>query len=176
MQGSATLPPMRTIYLLRHGKSDWDASCGSDRERPLAPRGEKAARTMGHALAVLDEAPTLALASPARRAADTARLAAEAGAWNAVIGTAPLYDAAPEDVLRVVRGVDDTHERILLAGHEPTWSELVERLTGATVRFPTAAIARIDVSAARWAEVRPGTGVLVWFLPPRAVGKLTGRG
>lgn len=168
--------PMRTIYLLRHGKSDWDASFGSDRERPLAPRGEEAARTMGRALAALGEAPPLALASPARRAADTVRLAAEAGAWDVVIETAPLYDADPEDVLRVVRGVDDAHERVLLAGHEPTWSELVARLTGATVRFPTAAIARIDVSAARWAELRPGTGVLVWFLPPRTVAKLADRG
>jgi phosphohistidine phosphatase len=169
-------PPMRTIYLFRHGKSDWDAPGGSDRERALAPRGEKAARCMGNALARLGEAPHLVLTSPARRAIDTVRLAAEAGAWTCPVETAGLYGAMPDEVLRVVRGVDDTHERLLLAGHEPTWTDLVARLTGAAVRFPTAAIARIDVPAARWADVRPGTGTLVWFLSPRAAGKLTGQG
>ena len=167
---------MRTIYLFRHGKSDWDEPGGTDRERALAPRGERAARRMGRALTALGETPHLALASPARRAADTVRLAAEAGAWPGPIGTAPLYDVAAEDALRVVRDIDASHERVLLVGHEPTWSELVERLTGAVVRFPTAAIARIDVPAARWADVRAGTGTLVWFLPPRVVGHLTGRG
>ena len=40
---------MKTIYLLRHGKSDWD-SHADDHERPLAPRGVDAAKRIGHYL------------------------------------------------------------------------------------------------------------------------------
>ena len=38
---------MLHLYLLRHGKSDWEALSGSDHDRPLAPRGRRAARRVG---------------------------------------------------------------------------------------------------------------------------------
>ena len=42
---------MKRLLVFRHGKSDWDADYGVDFERPLALRGQKAARTMGRFLA-----------------------------------------------------------------------------------------------------------------------------
>ncbi len=37
---------MRTLLLLRHAKSSWDDPGLEDFDRPLAPRGEKAAPLM----------------------------------------------------------------------------------------------------------------------------------
>lgn len=46
-----------------------------------------------------------------------------------------------------------------MVGHEPTWSALIAVLTGASVRFPTAALATIELDRP-WGEIGPGAGTL----------------
>ncbi|MDH3285848.1 MAG: histidine phosphatase family protein [Acidobacteriota bacterium] len=162
---------MKTIILFRHGKSDWGADHAADRDRPLAARGRKAAATMGALLARLGQVPDRALTSPALRARETFRLAAEAGGWTCPIEIVPgLYDGSTVDVLERVRAEADSTSSLLLAGHEPTWSQLASELVGGgAVRFPTAALLRVDVDVETWSAVDAGRGVLVWFLLPRLV-------
>jgi phosphohistidine phosphatase len=58
----------------------------------------------------------------------------------------------------------------MLAGHEPTWSALASDLMGGGIlRFPTAAMARIDLEIDGWKTVGFDRGMLVWFLVPRFV-------
>ena len=65
---------------------------------------------------------------------------------------------------------DDQIPRLLLAGHEPTWSSLAGLLLGeASLRFPTAAVARIDFEVDSWRDVRAGGGTLRWLLTPKAL-------
>ena len=163
---------MRTVLVLRHGKSDWDEDHGIDRERPLAPRGVEAAKTIGRFLARAEQVPDRVFTSPAVRAHDTVKIAAAAGEWPCPVEVRDrLYDASPADVLEVLRASPDAAERVLLAGHEPTCSAFVGELTGgAAVKFPTAAVARIDLEVGSWTEVAFGNGVLVWLVPPRLLG------
>lgn len=160
---------MKTILLFRHGKSDWDADYEADHNRPLAKRGEKAASLMGRYLASLDQLPDRVICSSAVRAKETIRLAAKAGKWSCPITFAEeLYEASPEQVLDLIRESQDSLNSILLAGHEPTWSLVVGGLIGkANVKFPTAAMARIDLDVARWKEVEFGKGNLVWLMTPK---------
>lgn len=165
---------MKTVLLLRHGKSDWEAERDDDHDRPLSPRGVRAARLMGRYLADVGAVPDRVLTSSALRAMETVRLAAEAGEWDRPIDVTPeLYEASSREAVHLLRRADDSLERLLLVGHEPTWSTLVAQLTGGShVRFPTAAVARIDFAVDRWDDVRPGRGVLIWLVPPRLLGKL----
>lgn len=160
---------MKRIFVFRHGKSDWSAGAGADRERPLAPRGRRAAATVGVFVARLDQVPDLVLASPAVRARDTARLAAEAGGWECPLREAPeLYLEGPPGILELVRRQDDGTASLLLAGHQPACSELVTHLTGGgSVKFPTAALARIDLPVEAWRQAGPGRGVLAWLITPK---------
>ena len=64
---------MKTLLLLRHGKSAWDDAGLDDFDRPLAPRGIKALPVMANVLDALPEVPGRIYASPARRALETAR-------------------------------------------------------------------------------------------------------
>jgi phosphohistidine phosphatase len=102
--------------------------------------------------------------------------AAEAGGWSCPIEDEPrLYGASPDEVLETIRECDDSCDRLLLAGHEPTWSELAGLLIGeAAIRFPTAAVARIDFEIESWQEVDFGHGILIWLLTPKLL-KGTGR-
>jgi phosphohistidine phosphatase len=69
---------MKTLLLLRHAKSDWDDISLDDHERPLNPRGLKAAPRMGQLMRDLDMIPALCLSSTAVRSRDTATLAIDA--------------------------------------------------------------------------------------------------
>ena len=165
---------MKTILLLRHGKSSWDGPPRPDRERPLAPRGVRAARRMGRFLERVGPAPDRILCSPAVRTAETLRHAADAGGWRAPGTVVPeLYGASPDDVLACVRAVDPGVETLLVVGHEPACSETASILIGgAALRFPTAALACVRLDAAGWNEVRPGLGELLWLVVPRMLARL----
>ncbi len=158
---------MPTLLLLRHGKSDWEAAYQADVERPLATRGRRAAATIGRHLADVGPRPDLALSSPAVRARETLdRVLAAAGIECAIRVVDALYDHGTAAALDELRAVDGSMSVVLMVGHEPTSSDLISTLTGAEVRFPTAALARID-SDVDWQHLGPGDAALTWLVLPR---------
>lgn len=160
---------MRRLLLLRHGKSDWSAPSAGDHDRPLAPRGRRAADTVGRWLAEAGVVPSLALTSTAVRASDTVARAVTAGEWETEVRpTRSLYMAGAREALALVEALDDDPEILLLAGHQPTMSSLVRlAIGGGAVRMPTAAVACLRFEGGRWADVRPGGFELEWHLIPR---------
>jgi phosphohistidine phosphatase len=160
---------MRGLLLLRHAKSDWHADHGDDRARPLNRRGQKAAKTIGRFLAQSDQLPDAAITSPAVRAADTLRLAMKAGGWDCPVRTADgLYGAGVPGLVAEIRNEPIATEVLLAVGHEPTWSDAATAFIGrGQLRFPTAALARIDFDVDRWKDIAPDTGVLAWLVTPR---------
>ena len=160
---------MKTLFVMRHAKSDWGVAFGDDHERPLARRGVKAARRMGRFLTDAGAAPQLVVSSTAVRALTTAELAAEAGDWGCpIVTTRKLYASDVESVLERVGKTRTGVERLLIAGHEPTWSTLVAWLIGGgQVRMPTAAVACLDLPHGEWTDLAPGTCELRWLMTPR---------
>ncbi|MFQ5572542.1 MAG: histidine phosphatase family protein [Rhodothermales bacterium] len=160
---------MKTLLFFRHGKSDWDADFDYDHERPLAKRGRKASGVMGLLLADIGQTPDRILCSSAVRAVQTLERARNAGAWTADVHTTDaLYGAAPDDLLQLVRNEPEATNVLMLVGHEPTWSETIGQfMGGGTVRFPTAAMARIDLDITHWHHAAFGCGRLIWLIPPR---------
>ena len=160
---------MKTLLLLRHGKSDWKADYAEDLDRPLAKRGKRAAALMGRYLAELAELPDRVYTSPALRARDTARRAVVAGGWSRPVETCErLYGGPPDQIVELIREADEGAGCIILVGHEPDASLIASGLTGGTsVRFPTAAMARIDLGVERWDETGFGKGTLIWLVTPK---------
>ena len=162
---------MKTIILLRHGKSDWEADYDGDHQRPLAKRGQKGARKMGRFLTTARSVPDRALTSSAVRARETLATAAEAGGWTGPARvTEALYEATPQTVLEEIQNEPDDADTIVVVGHQPTWSGLVSLLIGGgRIEIKTATVARIDLEVERWADVQAGRGVLAFLLPPSAL-------
>ena len=162
---------MKTILLLRHGKSDWDADYDGDHARPLADRGQKGARKVGRFVTTARIVPDRAITSSAVRARETLATAAEAGGWTGPARvTDALYEASPEAVLREIQSEPEDADTVVVVGHEPTWSGLVSLLIGGgRVQMKTAAVAQVEVEVETWADVRPGRGSLALLLPPRAL-------
>lgn len=164
---------MKTLLVMRHAKSDWDSPASRDHDRPLATRGLKAARRMGRFISDSGVAPELIITSTAVRAKKTAELAAEAGGWDGPITPDPnLYATDIERVLDAVAGTDPVVDRLLIAGHEPTWSSLVGWLIGGgRVSMPTAAVACLDFAHGGWADLGRGTCKLRWLVTPKTLKK-----
>ncbi len=160
---------MLTLLLMRHAKSDREAGPWSDHERPLARRGVEAARLIGEVLTASGCVPDLVLSSSAERARRTAELAREAGGWGcSMLESDALYASRPERVIETVRGLSAEPSNLLLVGHEPVWSELLSALIGGgSFRFPTAAVAAVELAIASWADLAPAKGQLLWLVTPR---------
>ncbi len=158
---------MRRLLLLRHGKSDWDADYELDHDRPLAPRGRKAARSIGMFISLARLVPDLAITSSAVRASSTLKLAMQAGDWKCPVESSRhLYGASASDVLAVL-AERKNEDSILIVGHEPTWSSVVYTLTGASVRMATGTLVAIDFEFKSWSSIRPDVGQLALVIPPR---------
>ena len=124
------------IWLLRHG----DAEDGSpDAARPLTAKGEDQARAAAAALTALGVRLDACLTSPKVRAADTARLACEGQ------GAEPRGDdrlaGGSFDPVELAAGLGD---EVLLVGHEPDFSEAVQRVTGARAKLKKGGLAAIE--------------------------------
>jgi phosphohistidine phosphatase len=159
---------------MRHAKSDWGEGLAGDRERPLAKRGVKTARCMGRFISKVDAVPGLVLSSPAVRARTTAELAATSGKWGVDIEIVPsFYGGMWTDVVDGVLAAASQAERILVVGHEPTWSDLVSILTGGShVAMPTAGLACIAIPGDSWSGLGPGCAELQWHVTPRMLKPL----
>jgi phosphohistidine phosphatase len=154
--------------LLRHGKSDWNTTYQGDRNRPLSRRGERASATMGLVLRKMGEIPDRVVSSPALRAEATATIARLSGGWDAPLEIAEgLYGYGPEAALEVAARCGGDAERLMLVGHEPTWSDLARHLTGGRVAVRTATVLAFDFDVASWSEVLLARGTLAYALHPR---------
>lgn len=153
---------------MRHGKSDWDASYGADHDRPLADRGIRSAELMGRLLTDIDQVPELVVSSTAKRAYNTALLASRAGAWECeLITDSDLYGGSPRSVLESVRRHGGSTQRVMIVGHEPTWSLLITELVGARVEMKTASAAGVGLMIDDWGSLGGATGWLDFLLHPR---------
>jgi len=159
---------MLQLVLMRHGKSDWDASYGADHDRPLAERGVRSARLMGRMLTEAGQSPDLVISSTATRAYRTALLAAESGGWNCDILTdRSIYGGSTRAVRDSVRRNAASNQRLLVVGHEPTWSSLVFELVGARVEMKTASVAGVGLMIEEWEALDEATGWLDYLIHPR---------
>jgi len=159
---------MKTVLLLRHGKSKRGPEYADDFERPLAKRGKRDAERMGEFLVEQDLVPELILSSPAERARDTAARCAEAASCSDVLRfERSLYFGGEEAYLSLLWALEDTVSRVLFVAHNPDLEDVVEELAHRYVRMPTAALARIDADAEQWGDLFKVSRRLVWVQYPR---------
>ncbi len=160
---------MKTLILMRHGKSDWAEGGQPDFERPLAPRGIKASKQAGRLLAQAGLRPDRVICSAAERARKTAELAYGAGGFSGFFEIKPeLYETSAEGALEVIRRHGQDASVLLVVGHEPTSSGLISLLVGGgRHEMVTAALAGIEADVDSWTELQPGRATLSFLFPPR---------
>ncbi len=160
--------PGRELLLLRHAKASRKAA-DADFDRPLTRRGRRDAPRIARWMRTHGLVPDCVVASPARRARETAELVIDE--LGIAEGDARfderVYDAGVPALLEVLAGSSPAARRVLVVGHNPGLEDLVRHLGGATVReprkgkfLPTCALARLDARPP-WPELLAGTAPLV---------------
>jgi phosphohistidine phosphatase len=147
---------MKELLLLRHAKSSWADPGQNDHDRPLNSRGKRDAPRMGRLLRSEGLVPCQIVSSTARRARKTAKAVAKnCGYEQKVHEEATLYHASPEQILAVIRGLDDAAARVLVVGHNPGMEEVAEELSASICRFPTATLAYFRLNIDSWEALSP---------------------
>jgi phosphohistidine phosphatase len=145
---------MKTLWILRHAKSEWDEPGVADHDRPLNSRGKREAPRVGQHLRAEGWVPDLIISSTAKRARKTAKLVSETSGYEGeVLLKDTLYLAGPEDYLEVLHAAPETCQSVMVVGHNPGLEELVEALTGEAETLPTAALAQIELPITRWQDL-----------------------
>lgn len=118
----------------------------SDFDRPLNPRGIKAARFMGEFISEQTIVPDIVLCSTSKRTRMTLELLIESGGFESeIVYDDRIYEASIGDLLAVLD--DHDAESVLVICHNPGIESLIRHLTGRIEPMPTAALAvlkRID--------------------------------
>lgn len=158
------------LYLVRHAKSSWSDSSLSDRDRPLNKRGRRSAPDMGRRLAAQNQLPDLIISSPAKRANSTARkIAKEVGYDRSKIVTDEnMYFSGTGSMLEMLENVDDRYDSVMIVGHNPAMTTLMNMLSGSSVdNMPTCAVALIDFPIMSWSDLHSADGQLLTYDFPK---------
>jgi phosphohistidine phosphatase len=167
---------VKVLYLLRHAKSSWDDPALADHERPLAPRGRRAAARIAKHLNREGIRPALILCSSSRRTRQTLEPVVAALPDVPTQVEADLYGAGDGSLLRRLHRIPDKADSVLLVGHNPGIQDLALALAGRGdaetlarlwAKMPTGALATIATPVTRWRDLRPRGGELVAFVVPR---------
>ncbi len=153
---------MKTVYLLRHAKSDWGVPGLADHDRPLNERGADAAPRMVAYIKAKRYKVALVLCSTAKRTVET------------------LHLVQPARLLERLKRVDDKVESVMFIGHNPGMEQFAQALAASPEseaqeqmhrrmreKFSTCALAVIKLPIASWRDAKPGSGTLEDFMRPK---------
>jgi len=153
---------MKQLILMRHAKSDWTAPGTSDHDRPLNPRGQKAARSIGTWLKQQAAQPDQVLCSTATRCRQTWQGVAETLETNIAPEFTPeLYLAEPATMARLLQAAAGS--QVMMIAHNPGSADLAEALCQTPpddmdfYRYPTGAVTLIEFAIDHWSDLKPGT-------------------
>ena len=153
----------RQLWMLRHGEAVPHDSKPDD-ERELTPRGRRQAEAAGAALAALNEEFAACYSSPKVRALETAELACGSLNIEPIIESSLANGFSRVDALALLEAHEDD-AKVLVVGHEPSFSQVVHDFTGARVDFKKGGVACI--------AARRGTAELLVLTRPKELEALS---
>ncbi len=150
------------LWMLRHGEAVPHDS-KPDSERELTPRGRRQSEAAGAALAAINEEFHACYSSPKVRALETAQLACEHLNIEPVVEVSLANGFSRVDALALLEA-HGPDAKVLVVGHEPSFSQVVYDFTGARVDFKKGGVAAI--------HAKRGAGELLVLARPKELEAL----
>ena len=164
------------LYILRHGNAGDPAEwTGDDSKRPLTDEGRKEMRAVAKGFDWLDLKLDTLVTSPLVRARETAEFVRQAVHPPHFAESSLLAPGCDLKALGKVLVAHPQARELMIVGHEPDLSGLICELIGAGttgVQMKKAACCCIRLDVSGNSSPSPGSGVLVWHLPPRMLARL----
>lgn len=161
---------MKRLVIIRHASFEMDNPIIDDVNRPISRAGTRQAAQAGEQLADFSFKADLLVSSPALRSRETAQIIAEKLEINSVVQVVDeIYQAERPEILRVVHELPDTAETVLLVGHHPGVSLLLNHLVDCDVNeIEQGGFAVLELDATRWRDVSFKRGEMVEYTAPQA--------
>jgi len=146
----------KELFVLRHAKSSWDEPNVDDVDRGLTARGINDAYLIANRQKKVLKNVDLILTSHANRAIHTTTIVAGVIGYpfDSIKISANLYEISEVHLISVVKALPDELARVLIVGHNPTFTYYVNRyLKNPIDNIPTAGIIGLSFSTASWKDI-----------------------
>jgi len=165
---------MKTLILIRHAKSSWDAPGLSDIDRPLNERGKKDAPEMAKRLKGRKLDIDLFVSSTAKRARKTAKYFAEEFDVKKedIKLVEDLYLATPTAFQKTISELNDKHDVVAVFSHNPGITEFANSLTSVHIDdMPTCSMFALSINTDSWNNFEISEKKFLFFdYPKNALG------
>jgi len=160
---------MKTVIFARHAKSDWNQPGISDFDRPLNQRGEVDAPAMATYLKECAYPLQQIISSDAVRAlATAAEYQKQLTPGKNILQEHSLYLASYQDILQVVANIEAEYSCVMLVGHNPGMTDVVNSFAGDGVDdMSTCSFAIVQFDVSLWSKVNKQNGSLFAYEYPK---------
>ena len=146
------------LYFFRHGKA---GEAAIDFDRALTAEGVQVTQAAGVALVRMGVQPQVILSSPRVRARQTADILGAAFGREVSLREELNFDFNVQHLPTLLNGLNGDSE-IFFVGHNPSLSEVTNKLASANINLKTSGMARVDIPSADFLS-----GELVMLVTPR---------
>lgn len=156
---------MKTLYLVRHAKSSWKHDV-DDHKRPLKTRGENDGLLVSQKVKSEIVPPQKIISSDATRALSTAHFFKEAlnVSEENFETNHDLYDFRGQNVMRVIKALDDSLDRVMIVGHNHAFTSLVNMMGNKYIdNIPTSGFVMLEFDENSWKDITTGKTVMTLF-------------
>jgi len=160
---------MKTLLLMRHGKSSWKDDSLEDHERPLKKRGRKDSKRIAKAILANKLMPDLVLSSSAVRTRETVDIVVNTLDYQGrIFFSDDLYMGEPQDFIESLRMLNNDYETVLIVGHNPGLEAYLQIIDGDVESLPTAGLGYLVLVLEDWKEISLDTmGDLIGIWKPK---------
>tara|TARA_B100000809_G_C14784700_1_gene404269 strand:- start:47 stop:532 length:486 start_codon:yes stop_codon:yes gene_type:complete len=149
---------MKTLVLIRHGKSSWDHNVG-DKKRPLKKRGNLDANLVSLAFKNSGLELNKVYSSPANRALSTCKIFINnLNIDNDKVAIEEdLYDFGGESVIKFLKNLNKDYQNVMIFGHNHAFTSICNIFGNSFIdNLPTSGLVVIDFDTYSWSDINKG--------------------
>lgn len=167
---------IKTLVITRHAKSSWDYDSVDDMDRPLKESGIKNAYLVAETLKKKNITFDIIYSSPANRAIHTSIIFSRV--LNVPVSkleiNEQLYSESDSEVIQFIKAIPDEYSKVLIVGHNPTFTELANRFLKQRIsNLPTAGAVLLELNCDSWNHIGPVAVVKDNLYFPKKIGDST---
>ena len=142
---------MKKLIIIRHCKSSWSDLSLNDFDRPLNNRGVQDGNLMSKELSKKIDNVDLLISSSSKRTRLTADFFIELIKINKISFIGDLYHSSSENIINKLKKISNTYKSIMVIGHNPGLTDLVNKLTSINLyNLPTCGVAIVNLNINSW--------------------------